>query len=105
MHRKTAALLASIVLLSATTAMAQDRGSQADQDACTPDVFRLCQEDIPNEGPILACLQAKHSQLSAACEPVIFPHTAAAATEDADVAKPAPKRHGKHKRKRKHPGT
>ncbi len=50
-----------------------DRGSQADQEACTPDVFRLCSDFVPDEPQILACLQAKHDQLSPACGKVIEP--------------------------------
>lgn len=50
-----------------------DRGSQADQDACTPDVFRLCGDFIPDEPRILACLRSKHDQLSPACAVVIDP--------------------------------
>ena len=81
MHRKTAALFVSLLVLSLTLfsprhGRAQDRGSQADQEACTPDVFRLCQEFIPNEGSIVACLRAKRAELSMACAPVMFPPTA-----------------------------
>ena len=93
MPRRSAALLLALLLVPAAAARAQDRGSQADQDACTPDVFRLCQDFIPNEGPILACLKEKHAELSAACEPVIFPHS-----EAAPAAAPAPRR-SKHRRK------
>lgn len=76
MLRRSAALFLALAALASTPAMAQS-GTEAEQEACTPDVFRLCQDFIPNEGPILACLQAKHAQLSPACEPVIFPHEAA----------------------------
>ena len=47
--------------------------TQADQDACTPDVFRLCSAYIPDEKPIVACLQSHKTDLSAECTPVIFP--------------------------------
>lgn len=76
MPRRSAALFLALAALASTPAMAQS-GTEAEQEACTPDVFRLCQDFIPNEGPILACLQAKHAQLSPACEPVIFPQGAA----------------------------
>ena len=46
--------------------------SEADQDACTPDVFKLCQDYIPNEGPIVACLKARGAELSPACHAVMF---------------------------------
>lgn len=99
MQRKKAAFL-GLLLLAPTAAFAQHSGTQAEQEACTPDVFRLCQEFIPDEGPIVACLKAKHAQLSAACEPVMFPHTDAPATAAADDAAPPRKVH--HRRKRKH---
>ena len=96
MYRKTAALFGALLLAIPTGAIAQ-RGTQAEQDACTPDVFRLCQESIPDEGQIVACLKEKHDQLSAACEPVMFPHATAAAGAT-DEAAPRKVRH-KHKRK------
>ena len=76
MLRRLAALLLALGMISGP-AFAQGP-SQADQDACTPDVFKLCQDYIPDEGQIVACLQAKHAQLSPACEPVIFPHASVA---------------------------
>ena len=48
-------------------------GTQAEQEACTPDVFSLCSAYIPNEEPILACLKSKRAQLSPACASVLFP--------------------------------
>lgn len=51
----------------------QDRGSTQDQEACTPDVFRLCSAMIPDEPQILACLQSKVDQLSPDCGKVIAP--------------------------------
>ena len=53
-----------------------DRGSKADQDACTPDVFSLCSGFIPDEAAILACLQGRKAQLSSPCSTVLFPPTA-----------------------------
>lgn len=50
-----------------------DRGTQADQDACTPDVFKLCSDFIPDEPQILACLKSKREQLSPACSRVVAP--------------------------------
>jgi hypothetical protein len=40
------------------------------QRMCTPDVFRLCSSEIPDRGRIIACMRAKHSQLSAECRSV-----------------------------------
>ena len=49
-----------------------DHGSDADQAACTPDVFRLCWHAIPNESNIVACLKGQKRNLSAGCRSVIF---------------------------------
>ena len=35
--------------------------------ACTGDAFRLCSSDIPNMSRVIACMQAKKSQLSPRC--------------------------------------
>lgn len=102
----TFAILAVPSLAVPSLALAQDRGSEKDQEACTPDVFRLCQEFIPNEGPIVACLQAKRAQLSTACAPVIFPPTAAASETTGTVAPRATKKRAASApapKKRKHP--
>jgi hypothetical protein len=61
-------------MLLATSAMADDyRGTEADQMACTPDVFRLCESAVPDVDAIVACLTAKQSQLSPACAKVFGP--------------------------------
>jgi hypothetical protein len=44
--------------------------SQEDQTACTPDVMRLCQQDIPDQSRIVACLVRSRLQLSPACSGV-----------------------------------
>ena len=75
--------------------------SQADQDACTPDVFKLCQEFIPDEAPIVSCLQSKKSQLSPACLRVIFPPTAPTAKNKTMVVS-RPAHHAKRKHKKPH---
>ena len=103
MPRTSAALLLALALASVSAPAWAERGTEAEQEACTPDVFRLCGDFIPNEAPILACLQAKHAQLSPACEPVIFPHTADAPAAPDAAAKPA-KPHKRH-RHRHHTAT
>ncbi len=52
-------------------AMAQQRGSQSDQDACEPDVHRLCDQYIPDETQIVACLKQEKKRLSPACAKVM----------------------------------
>ncbi|MCX8252750.1 hypothetical protein RHAL1_02490 [Beijerinckiaceae bacterium RH AL1] len=89
MPRFSAALLLALAL-APVPALAQS-GTEAEQEACTPDVFKLCSEFIPNEDPIVACLKAKHTQLSAACEPVMFPRASTAPAS----AEAAPRKHRK----------
>jgi len=51
--------------------LAQDyRGTQEQQMACTPDVWRLCSSQIPDVGRIVACLRANTPQLSDGCRAV-----------------------------------
>src|ERR1700751_1988162 len=46
------------------------RGTFEQQLACTPDVFRLCGEHIPDSNRIVACLRQNTPQLSGACRSV-----------------------------------
>lgn len=62
-----------LVFIIAALAMAAGPASgqsQDDQAACTPDVMRLCQQDIPDQGRIIACLVRSKLQLSPACSGV-----------------------------------
>ncbi len=47
-------------------------GSDAQQKACTSDVFRLCLKEIPDENRIVACLMAKRALLSPSCAEVFL---------------------------------
>ena len=67
------ALLAAALLAQLSAAAAQEAVRQSDEDACRPDVFRLCMSEIPNEGAIVACLNAKLESLSPACHAVMAP--------------------------------
>lgn len=46
------------------------RGTMEQQMACTPDVWRLCSDQIPDTNRIVACLQQNTPQLSSACRAV-----------------------------------
>jgi hypothetical protein len=46
------------------------RGTMEQQMACTPDVFRLCGEQIPDVNRIVACLRQNTPQLSGPCRAV-----------------------------------
>lgn len=85
--------------LTLAPSMAFAQVSQADQDACTPDVFRLCQEFIPDEAPIVACLEAKRVQLSPACGRVMFPPSQQSAAVDEPKT-----HHARNKVPKKKPG-
>jgi hypothetical protein len=56
---------------SAIPASAQEyRGTWEQQMACTPDVWRLCGDQIPDVGRIVACLRQNTPQLSSNCRAV-----------------------------------
>ena len=74
MWRKRRGLGVALALggaLAAQAASAQEyRGTQEQQMACTPDVWRLCSSQIPDVGRIVACLRANTPQLSDGCRAV-----------------------------------
>jgi hypothetical protein len=62
-----AGILVGILAGSACTANAQYRGTPEQQQACTPDVMRLCNEDVPDVQKIVACMKRNRANLSQAC--------------------------------------
>jgi hypothetical protein len=48
------------------------------EEACTPDVMRLCQEAIPDRERIIACMRAKSRQLSLSCRSAMAQYSRAA---------------------------
>ena len=53
------------------SASAQEyRGTWEQQMACTPDVWRLCGDQIPDVSRIVACLRQNTPQLSSGCRAV-----------------------------------
>src|SRR5262245_33237237 len=46
------------------------RGTMEQQMACTPDVWRLCSDQIPDVNRIVACLRQNTPQLSSGCRAV-----------------------------------
>jgi hypothetical protein len=46
------------------------RGTMEQQMACTPDVWRLCSDQIPDVNRITTCLQQNTPQLSSGCRAV-----------------------------------
>jgi hypothetical protein len=61
-----AGLLMSVLAFSTADAQ-QYRGTQDQQQACTPDVMRLCNDSVPDVDRIVACLRRNRSGLSPAC--------------------------------------
>lgn len=61
------------------------RGSYEQRLACTPDVFRLCGQHIPDSDRIVACLRQNTLQLSGPCR-AVFESNASAPQQ------PAPRR-------------
>lgn len=49
-----------------------EQGTPEQREACTPDVYRLCQAEIPDEKRIVACLKKNKKLLSKACYKVFF---------------------------------
>ena len=71
MNIKAICIAACLIVGVSTTALSQQhRGSADDQVACTPDVYRLCSQYIPDEDDIVACLIRKKPQLSPGCHDV-----------------------------------
>ena len=55
----------------------ENRGTMEQQMACTPDVFRLCGDQIPDANRIVACLRQNTPQLSRPCRAVFEPDVSA----------------------------
>src|SRR6516162_7439756 len=65
-------LMMAALLVTGSSAFAQEnRGTEDQRVACTPDVLRLCSWEIPNVDRIVACLRREKSQLSAGCRQVL----------------------------------
>jgi hypothetical protein len=60
-----------VLAFSVTGAAAQQgpeyRGTEQQRMACTPDVFRLCWNEIPNISQIVTCLIREKPRLSEGC--------------------------------------
>jgi cysteine rich repeat protein len=74
--RKTLLALALLSLSVPTTAaMAQGRGTDAEQKACSRDAQRHCRA-VLDQGDlvVLSCLQQNRSKISPACDAVLKSH-------------------------------
>jgi hypothetical protein len=61
--------LVTALFVAVTTMPAKAQSGNAEQ-ACTPDVMRLCQDFVPDRDRIVGCLKAKRRQLSSECRAV-----------------------------------
>ena len=87
-------LTIAALLVTGSSALAQEnRGTEEQRVACTPDVLRLCSWEIPNVDRIVACLRREKSQLSAGCRKVLkIEATSRAALNGAEL-RHAPRHH------------
>ena len=76
--------LIGCLLVAPSMASAQNSGSMDDQIACTPDVYRLCSTQIPNEDAIVACLERNKATLSPECRKVFSKPDPRAKTNKSD---------------------
>jgi hypothetical protein len=84
----SAAMSIALSMIGQNGALAQ--GTPEQQEACKPDVFRLCGNFIPDVDRIVACLKANEPNLNPACHDVFFPPV---------VEEPKPKPKAKKKAK------
>ena len=92
-HRFMLGFIPGILLTvgSVQAAFAEEyRGTMEQQMACTPDVWRLCFDQIPDAGRITACLRQNTPQLSGACR-AVFESNASAQQQTAQTV-PQPRR-------------
>ena len=57
-------------IVAQSAAAEEYRGTLEQQMACTPDVWRLCSDQIPDVSRITACLRQNTPQLSTGCRAV-----------------------------------
>ena len=75
MLNKTVLTIATVLLVSASGAMAQmgsGSGAKAVSAACKPDIARLCGQVPPGEGRIKACMKEHIRELSEPCKEGMF---------------------------------
>jgi hypothetical protein len=73
---RVAVFLIGVVLVSGGVMVSTEAGAQGtsqEQDACRPDVFRLCSAYIPDVDGIVSCLRGNEPRLNSLCHEVMFP--------------------------------
>jgi hypothetical protein len=73
MLKKIFVIIAAVVLLSTSGAIAQMRpGARAVLQACKPDIARFCSQVPPGQGRIKACMKEHIHELSEPCKEGLF---------------------------------
>jgi hypothetical protein len=80
--------IACVFAAQAPAVSEEYRGTIEQQMACTPDVWRLCFDQIPDVNGITACLRQNTPQLSGACR-AVFESNASMPAEQPVSAAPA----------------
>jgi hypothetical protein len=94
------AMMAALLLAGSSALAQENRGTEQQRVACTPDVLRLCSWEIPNVDRIVACLRREKSQLSVGCRQVLKIEATASRAPLNNGAEPrhAPRHHfGQHR--------
>jgi hypothetical protein len=65
-------LLPTVLLLSASAAMAQNAAAKAVMQACKPDIARFCSQVQPGGGRVKACMKENIRELSDPCKEALF---------------------------------
>jgi hypothetical protein len=91
MQRIVLTCLLSVAASGAASAQ-EYRGTWEQQMACTPDVWRLCGDQIPDVNRIVACLRSNSPRLSTGCRAVFEANAGAPANDTARGAPQAPPR-------------
>lgn len=73
MTLRLSAAVFAFTVAAGGSAVAQDQGTAAQREACTPDAFRLCGQFIPDASRIESCLREAGPRLSPACYVVFNP--------------------------------
>jgi hypothetical protein len=71
-------LMIGAISLGASASVGAFEITQEAREACTPDAFRLCQNEIPDVPKVTACMEANKKNLSPACRAVFDSMTAQA---------------------------
>ena len=73
MLKKKFVIIAAVVLLTTSGAMAQMRpGARAVLQACKPDIARFCSQVPPGQGRIKTCMKEHIHELSEPCKEGLF---------------------------------